>query len=73
MAPEAAAEVQPESVVQELRARDERDRNRADSPLKAAEDAVLVDSTHMTLDQVVARAEEIVTEKLEANSSLHSQ
>jgi cytidylate kinase len=73
MAPEAAAEVQPESVVHELRARDERDRNRADSPLKAAADAVLVDSTHMTLDQVVTRAEEILAEKLETDSSLHSK
>jgi cytidylate kinase len=64
LAPEAAAEVQPEEVVRELRARDERDRNRADSPLKAASDAVLLDSTNMTLDEVVARAEEIVVQKL---------
>ena len=62
--PETAAEVQPEEVVRELRARDERDRNRADSPLKAADDAVLLDSTKLTLDQVVARAEAIVTEKI---------
>jgi len=61
---QAAAEVQPEEVVRELRARDERDRNRADSPLKAAEDAVLLDSTKLTLDEVVARAEAIVTEKI---------
>ncbi len=51
-------------VVQEMHARDERDRNRIDSPLKPAEDAVLLDSTHLTLDEVVARAEEIVTEKI---------
>ena len=60
----SAAEVQPEEVVRELRARDERDRNRADSPLKPAEDAVLLDSTHLTLDEVVAQAEAIVVEKL---------
>jgi cytidylate kinase len=64
LGPEAAAEVQPEEVVRELRARDERDRNRADSPLKAAEDAVLLDSTRLTLDEVVARAEAIVTAKM---------
>lgn len=69
--PEAAAEVQPEEVVRELRARDERDRNRADSPLKAAEDAVLLDSTRMTLDEVVARAEAIVTEKIGLPANLH--
>jgi cytidylate kinase len=59
-----SAEVQPEAVVRELRARDERDRNRADSPLRPAEDAVILDSTQLTLEQVVARAEEIVQEKL---------
>jgi cytidylate kinase len=64
LGPEAAAEVQPEAVVRELRARDERDRNRADSPLRPASDAVLVDSTRMTLEEVVARVEEIVAEKL---------
>ncbi len=64
--PEAAAEVQPEEVVRELRARDERDRNRADSPLRPAADAVILDSTRLTLDEVVARAEAIVAEKLSA-------
>jgi len=59
-----AAEVHPQSVIRELRARDDRDRNRADSPLKPAEDAVLLDSTRMTLEEVVARAEAIVAEKL---------
>jgi CMP/dCMP kinase len=66
MGPEAAAEVQPEAVVRELHARDERDRNRADSPLKAADDAVILDSTHMTLDEVVAQAETIVETHLKA-------
>jgi cytidylate kinase len=65
-----AAEVQPESVIRELRARDERDRNRADSPLKPAEDAVLLDSTRMTLEEVVARAEAIVAAKLAIRDSL---
>lgn len=59
-----AAEVQPEAVIQELRARDERDRNRADSPLKPAADAILLDSTHLSLDEVVAQAEAIVIGKL---------
>jgi cytidylate kinase len=58
------ASVQPEDVIRDLRARDLRDRNRADSPLKAAEDAVLLDSTNMTLDEVVKAAEAIVVAKL---------
>jgi cytidylate kinase len=57
-------EVQPEEVIRDLRARDERDRNRADSPLKPAPDAVLLDSTRLTLDEVFAAAEAIVAAKL---------
>jgi cytidylate kinase len=60
---------QPEEVIRDLRARDERDRNRADSPLKPAEDAVLLDSTHLTLEEVIAAAEAIVTAKLTSQAS----
>jgi len=59
-----AAAVQPEAVVRELRARDERDRNRADSPLKPAADAVLLDSTNMTLEEAVQAAEAIVDQRV---------
>lgn len=55
---------QPEEVIRDLRERDRRDRNRADSPLKPAEDAVLLDSTNMTLEEAVAAAEEIVAARL---------
>jgi len=60
---------QPEEIIRDLRARDERDRNRADSPLKPAPDAVLLDSTHLTLDEVVAAAEAIVAAKLKADAA----
>jgi cytidylate kinase len=53
-----------EEILRDLRARDERDRNRADSPLRPADDAVLLDSTNMTLDEAVAAAEAIVDSKL---------
>ncbi len=43
-----------ESVLQELRERDRRDRTRAESPLQPAADAVIIDSTHLSLDEVVA-------------------
>jgi cytidylate kinase len=56
--------IQPQEVICDLRARDERDRNRADSPLKPAPDAVLLDSTNLTLEEVVAAAEAIVAAKL---------
>jgi len=62
MGPEPAQ--QPDEVIRDLRARDERDRNRADSPLKPAPDAVLLDTTHLTLEEVVAAAEAIVAARL---------
>jgi CMP/dCMP kinase len=52
------------AVLAELRARDERDRTRATSPLIPASDAVRIDSTHLTLDQVLQRASEIIEGKL---------
>ncbi|MGI9102672.1 MAG: (d)CMP kinase [Terriglobales bacterium] len=55
---------QVHSVAAELDRRDQRDRTRAASPLVAAPDAVVLDSTHLNIDQVVARAEELVREKL---------
>ena len=64
--PSPATPVNPEAIARELRERDERDRNRAESPLRPAPDAIVIDSTSLTLDQVLARIEAIVTEKLAA-------
>lgn len=58
-----AVQAQEKSVVDELRARDLRDRTRATSPLVPAADAVLIDSTTLTLEQVVEKAIEIVESK----------
>lgn len=55
------------AVLAEMRARDERDRTRAVSPLVPAKDAVLIDSTDLTLDQVIEAAENIVRTKLTAS------
>jgi CMP/dCMP kinase len=60
--PTAAA--QEASVVAELQARDQRDRTRANSPLVPAADAVLIDSTYLTLDQVLARAIELIDARM---------
>ena len=51
------------NVAAELRERDKRDRNRAASPLVPAEDAVVINSTAMTEDEVLARVEELAREK----------
>jgi len=57
------------SVVAELQARDQRDRTRANSPLAPAADAVLIDSTYLTLDQVLARAVEVIDARLAHSQS----
>jgi CMP/dCMP kinase len=49
-----------QAIIEEMRERDRRDRSRAESPLRPAEDAVILDSTAMTLDEVLAHAEQIV-------------
>lgn len=53
-----------EAIIRELKERDYRDRHRAESPLQPAADAVILDSTALTLDQVLAQAEEIVRSHL---------
>jgi len=54
------------SIAAELRERDRRDRTRAASPLVPADDAVVLDSTHMKEDEVVARIERLAEVKLAA-------
>lgn len=49
-----------DAVLKALRERDERDRNRVNSPLRPADDAVVIDSTSLSLEQVLERIEEIV-------------
>ncbi len=52
------------SVAAELRERDHRDRTRATSPLVAASDAVVINSTSLTEDEVLAQVEQLVAERL---------
>src|SRR5580692_7797959 len=51
------------SVAADLRERDRRDRTRAASPLAAATDAVLIDSSSLSEDEVLAQVEELVSQK----------
>jgi cytidylate kinase len=68
-----AAATHEASVVAELQARDQRDRTRANSPLVSAKDAVLIDSTYLTLDQVLARAVEVIEAKLDKATFFHRE
>lgn len=42
-----------EAILDDIRARDDRDMNRAVAPLKPAPDAIILDSTKMTIDEVL--------------------
>jgi CMP/dCMP kinase len=48
----------------EIRERDQRDRTRAASPLVPAPDALILDSTSLTEDEVLGKVEALVQEKL---------
>lgn len=52
------------AIAAELRERDQRDRTRLASPLLPAPDAFILDSTNLSEDEVLARAEELVRQKL---------
>src|SRR6266536_2245720 len=56
-----------ESMAAELRERDRRDRTRANSPLEPAPDAVVLDSTSLSEDEVLQRVEALVEKKLAEN------
>jgi cytidylate kinase len=51
-------------ILSEIKERDFRDRNRAVAPLRPAEDAVVIDSTSLTIDEVVNQVLKLVKLKL---------
>lgn len=52
-------------ILRLIQERDHRDKNRATAPLKPAEDAVIVDTSHLNLQQVI----DVVLEKLPRHAS----
>ncbi|MBR2251479.1 MAG: (d)CMP kinase [Neisseriaceae bacterium] len=44
-----------QQILSDIEQRDEKDKNRAIAPLKQAEDAYLIDSSHLTIDETVAK------------------
>jgi len=48
------------ALVTDIRERDERDRNRPVAPLRPADDALIVDSTTLSIDEVLDRVLEEV-------------
>ena len=56
----AAATQLPTAVLEEIRERDRRDRTRKDSPLRPADDAITIDSTDLSLEEVIEQAAALV-------------
>ena len=56
----AGREADFDAVLADVQRRDEADSSRATSPLKPADDAVLVDTSEMTPDEVLAALTEVV-------------
>ena len=60
---EKGVDITLEKVEEDIRQRDYQDMHREHSPLTQAEDAVLLDSSHMTVDQVIEAIIRIAEEK----------
>src|SRR5262249_61364567 len=52
------------AIVAEMRERDQRDRTRANSPLVPASDAVIIDSTNLSIEAVLDRIREVLATRV---------
>jgi cytidylate kinase len=62
-----------ETVLHEIRERDRRDKTRAESPLAPADGAIILDSTDLTLDEVVNRIDALIQERIQERMLEQSQ
>lgn len=60
---EKGIETSYEEVLENIKDRDKRDSNRKVAPLKKAEDAIYIDSSNMTIDEVVNKVITLIKEK----------
>lgn len=58
------ADVKPEQVLADVRERDARDAERSTAPMKPAEDAVLLDTSDLSIEDALAKAVEIIARKV---------
>ena len=52
-----------ENIIKDIAARDQKDSTRKESPLRIAEDAIILDTTHLTIDEVVNKIIELTDKK----------
>ncbi|MDD9715865.1 d(CMP) kinase [Dinoroseobacter sp. PD6] len=60
------ADLTLEAVLADLQARDARDMQRADAPLKPAEDAMVLDTSRLSIDEAVEKAIALATARMAA-------
>ena len=63
---EKGQEVDYDTLLKDIIQRDYNDSHREVAPLKQADDAVLLDTTNMTIDEVIAAVKKVVEEKVSA-------
>lgn len=61
---EKGADVNIARLLSDIQARDERDTNRSVAPLVPAQDAVVIDSTDLDIDQVFEKAMDVISSRL---------
>jgi len=64
-----ATEADIDRMAQDIAERDARDRGRAHSPLRPADDAVVVDTTHQSIDEVISTLQALVESRATALAS----
>ena len=61
---EKGQDVEYDTILKELKERDYRDSHRENSPLKRADDAIELDNTNMTIEEVVNKVKELFNKKV---------
>ncbi len=62
-----------QQITQQMLKRDQRDTTRKESPLVAAEDAIIIDSSYLGIDAVIHKIEDIVQKRLDRLSASATQ
>ena len=53
-------ELDKKHVIKELQKRDQRDKERSNAPLKKAKDAIIIDTSNLTIDEVNIKVQEVI-------------
>ncbi|MBQ4825891.1 MULTISPECIES: (d)CMP kinase [unclassified Leisingera] len=59
-----------DEVLGDVKARDERDMNRAEAPLRPAADAILIDTSDLSIEEALAKAITVIEARREAGETL---